>query len=363
MFTTCPGCRMNLAVTAMDLRVGQGYVRCGRCDRVFNALLSLSEEVDPEDQSGHAATGTATVPALDEEELPSQAPAPPTSEPMPPPPELAAEQPPEAPPDLPPLPATAYVPDVDLVESTATGTFETIVLEGDGYLQTEEHIDEEELEQQLQQIARQIDDGRAAAEAEAEPAPAFADELAAAPPPAEVDANEAVGNRPHAHWAWAVAAVLLALTLGAQVVHHNRQQLVAIAWLEQPLRSVYGLFGQNLEPAWDLAAYDLRQLGGEEMGGTGTTIVLRASVHNQSPNRQPPPLIRAVLKDRYGNAIATRDIAPRDYLRSAAPARMAPDQRLDVELALEDPNRQAVGYELDTCLPSAGGGLHCSNDP
>src|SRR5580700_8706942 len=44
MFTVCPKCMLTLAVTANDLRMGQGYVRCGRCANVFNALLALSEE-------------------------------------------------------------------------------------------------------------------------------------------------------------------------------------------------------------------------------------------------------------------------------------------------------------------------------
>ena len=39
MFTVCPKCTLTLAVTAADLRAGQGYVRCGRCANVFNALL------------------------------------------------------------------------------------------------------------------------------------------------------------------------------------------------------------------------------------------------------------------------------------------------------------------------------------
>ncbi len=46
MFTTCPSCALNLAVTAADLRVGQGYVRCGRCVSVFNALISLADEAE-----------------------------------------------------------------------------------------------------------------------------------------------------------------------------------------------------------------------------------------------------------------------------------------------------------------------------
>ena len=44
MFTVCPKCALTLAVTAADLRVAQGYVRCGRCSRVFNALARLTDE-------------------------------------------------------------------------------------------------------------------------------------------------------------------------------------------------------------------------------------------------------------------------------------------------------------------------------
>src|SRR3954470_15353738 len=44
MFTVCPKCALTLVVTAADLRVAQGYVRCGRCSNVFNALSRLSED-------------------------------------------------------------------------------------------------------------------------------------------------------------------------------------------------------------------------------------------------------------------------------------------------------------------------------
>src|ERR1700716_2654717 len=67
MFTVCPKCALTLVVTAADLRVAQGYVRCGRCSNVFNALARLSEDR----QSAIAA---------------AQAAAPPTP-PTPPPPE------------------------------------------------------------------------------------------------------------------------------------------------------------------------------------------------------------------------------------------------------------------------------------
>ena len=43
MFTICPKCTLTLVVTTVDLRAGQGYVRCGRCANVFNALIALRE--------------------------------------------------------------------------------------------------------------------------------------------------------------------------------------------------------------------------------------------------------------------------------------------------------------------------------
>jgi Protein of unknown function (DUF3426) len=162
-------------------------------------------------------------------------------------------------------------------------------------------------------------------------------------------------------WLWATAISVLALLLLVQVVHRNRHSLITKAALEKPMRSIYSALGSSLEPNWDLKAYDVRQLGGEAMSGNSTSIMLRATVHNRATIAQPPPIIRAVLQDRFGNALSTTDIAPQDYLRTSPSARMHPDQRLDAELILEDPNRQAVGFELDACLPTRNGRLHCSH--
>src|SRR5689334_14283334 len=58
MFTVCPKCALTLVVTAADLRVAQGYVRCGRCSNVFNALSRLSEDR----QAGSAAAQAQASP-------------------------------------------------------------------------------------------------------------------------------------------------------------------------------------------------------------------------------------------------------------------------------------------------------------
>jgi len=43
LITICPQCQLSLAVSASDLRIAHGQVRCGRCASVFNALISLYE--------------------------------------------------------------------------------------------------------------------------------------------------------------------------------------------------------------------------------------------------------------------------------------------------------------------------------
>jgi predicted Zn finger-like uncharacterized protein len=343
MFATCPACRSNLGVTAADLRIGQGYVRCGRCSRVFNALLTLSEDLEEQEQSGLAATGTSTMPALEDpdEEFPGEG---------------LAE-------DAAPTVDTADTnPDfqLELVESQATGTFETIVLEGDGYTQTEEHVDAGIIDAQIEELSRQMDGGDD--EPEEHPDEEIILETEPQTAEEEFDADAAVGNRRRHHWAWWLAASLLALALTAQLLHHNRQALVANPWFGRPVQSFYAMFGAVVEPRWDIGAYEVRQLSGDVTVGDSDSFTVQASVQNGAAFRQPPPVIRVTLQDRFTNVLSTTDIGPAEYLLNAAPDRMAPDQRFDITLRLSDPTRQAAGFELDACLPTAGGQLYCGEN-
>src|SRR5215469_1662040 len=75
MFTVCPKCALTLAVTATDLRVAQGYVRCGRCLNVFNALARLSEERPAAGPEPPQDGATDQVAALEQSAALEQAPA------------------------------------------------------------------------------------------------------------------------------------------------------------------------------------------------------------------------------------------------------------------------------------------------
>src|ERR1700749_3608907 len=79
MFTVCPKCALTLFVTAGDLRVAQGYVRCGRCSNVFNALARLSEDrqtaappAAAQPQAGSKGTPTSKPPEKAAESRTSQ---------------------------------------------------------------------------------------------------------------------------------------------------------------------------------------------------------------------------------------------------------------------------------------------------
>ncbi len=43
MFSKCTHCHSTLKITANHLRAAQGLVRCGDCNKVFNAMMSLSD--------------------------------------------------------------------------------------------------------------------------------------------------------------------------------------------------------------------------------------------------------------------------------------------------------------------------------
>lgn len=407
MVTTCANCRQTLAVTAADLRVGQGYVRCGRCDKVFNALLTLAEDEPPPTEPDSVAHGTRSMPVLDH------------SDPVP---GLEEDPLPFGPTDE---------DEVEVVQTHASGSFRSIVLEGE---RGAARLDEEEdapdaLEEDGAAPASgaradaetdakdgadadtDVDadadaDTEAAADAlEAEvdagveagtgndpaPAPADAghevsleradahraelgrnilrratsqpiDELLEEPPagPAEdFDADLAVGNpRPASRW-WHAVAVVLALLLGAQLVHHNRHALVTVPWLSGPLQAVYGLAGRSVEPPWDLRRYEVRLLGDPEAGEDARlTLQAAIAVATTAGWPQPPPVLRVLLADRWGNEVSRVDVPPREWTLGEIPRRLTPGQRVDARVSLPLPG-QVSGVTVLPCLPDDAGGIHC----
>ena len=163
---------------------------------------------------------------------------------------------------------------------------------------------------------------------------------------------------------WSAGTGALAILLMAQIVHHYRHDLATNEKLYKPLTALYSALGVPLVPRWNLTAYDVRQLGASADNASAGQIMVRASVKNTAKQAQPLPLLRVTLQDRFGNRIAARDVPPKSYLPSAIPASsfLSAGQRIDAEMAFVDPGSNAVGFEIDACLPAPGGSIACAND-
>jgi len=363
MFTVCPKCTLTLAVTANDLRMGQGYVRCGRCANVFNALLTLSQE--PLEESNASAAATAADRASNSQiqaALRDNAADAETAEQSPPVSELHSHAEPAGGPSL--HLATEQSSDGSIENESSfaagTGTFETIVLEGDGITQTEEYVPKESVDSEMAALTQRL--GLAA------------QQPMLLPPESELGdeplAEEAFQPRstkqwlPSARWPWTTACALLGLLLLLQVINHWRDALAASPHWNAALGRTYAALAMPLDPHWNLAAYDVRQQGAVADPSDSQVIRVRLSLANHADRAQPLPLLRVTLLDRYGKRVASSDLTPSQYWPTGVPPRefLGHDERVDSEIAIRDPGAASASFELDVCLRARTGALHCAGD-
>ena len=178
-----------------------------------------------------------------------------------------------------------------------------------------------------------------------------------------VDELAAAANDSSTRWAWGVGALVLALLLAVQLMHHNRLQLARGAAVGPALREVYSSLGMPLPPNWNLAAFELRQWGANESAPSSAgAMTVRASLKNGAAFAQPMPLLRLELEDRFGGTVARRDFQPAEYLKVPAQAtRLLPaGASTEAELEIVGTTSEAVGYRLDVCLRDENGVIRCA---
>ncbi len=153
LVTSCPACHTAFRVVQDQLKVSQGWVRCGQCHEVFNALESLSDQSTPSARtalrrptdgraagSGRRAPPEAASPDSDEDEsdshLPSrfvQAAHAPGRRPAPPPsPATAQRGPPPAAPASAPSPAPDSAPSEGLDTDALAAPFDASLFHDSG---------------------------------------------------------------------------------------------------------------------------------------------------------------------------------------------------------------------------------------
>lgn len=386
MFTVCPKCALTLAVTAADLRIAQGYVRCGRCLNVFNALARLSEERPvvapaPSTEVPSAEAPSADIPSSDSLSSPSSdATSPGTMSPE----GSAAVSPQAASPAREPTMPADMADDTGEIEVEldasilVTSARPPLALER--IADAEAHVDMPVPAEPAVGTSEPALAAIAVTETHAQPSDAVVRPEGNEPSgsaeskgteqtnTAQQDpdgAFELETRRPRAGLVWKLGAGALAIALALQIVNHYRDALAASSALSGPVSAFYSALGVKLAPRWNLHAYDVRQLGASIAGAAAGEIVVRASVKNAGSRAQPLPLLRVTLQDRFGNRIAARDVPPRDYLPSSAAstALLAAGSRVDATMVFVDPGPQAVGFEIDACLREQSGEVACAHGP
>jgi Protein of unknown function (DUF3426) len=162
---------------------------------------------------------------------------------------------------------------------------------------------------------------------------------------------------------WKILAGPLVLLLAIQFMHTYRHELARHPRLGPAIVSLYGALGANLQPDWDLHAYEILQwhLGSDP--AIPGTLKVRASLKNVASFAQPYPLLKLVLEDRWGERVREREFEPAEYLDpSTAPDRLlAPAQQATATISIVDPGPDAEGFRFDVCLRGSQG-IVCAAD-
>jgi predicted Zn finger-like uncharacterized protein len=351
MLTQCPNCQTTFRVTTEILRVADGQVRCGRCQTQFDALERLIDE-------NEAAPEQSVRTARDR------------------------------------LPAAMYQASPRDIEVEEPAAQEDITLEGrhieisgryrlPDSVRGEPQIREETVEEWVE-----IDDIEDAAEEaavievdEAQVDEDVLDELAEeavaedeqpievaeeapveAVPEPELDLLTPSRREP-APRIWKILAGPLVLLLAMQLVHAYRHTLARHPRLGQAIMGIYGALGANLQPDWNLHAYEILQwqLGSDP--AIPGTLKVRASLKNVASFAQPYPLLKLVLEDRWGESVREREFEPAEYLDpgTAADRLLGPAQQATATISIVDPGTDAEGFRFDVCLRGSRG-VVCAGD-
>jgi len=152
--------------------------------------------------------------------------------------------------------------------------------------------------------------------------------------------------------AWISAAIVFTLLLCAQLVMTHEEWFAAHA-------SLLGI-GGSARP--NLAAYQLRQWGVTGDPGANGALRVRASILNTAAQLQPFPLLRVTLADRFGTRLARREFEPAEYLGKPQAGMLAGGAHADAVLDVQDPGKDAEGFEIDVCIRAAEQRVVCAGD-
>jgi predicted Zn finger-like uncharacterized protein len=326
-FTRCPGCGTIFRVTAEQLALREGQVRCGHCRAVFDAndhVIALdarrSDDVGVPDElaAGRPTITLRSAAALEPvDERPAQPEASPvderSAEPEPSPVDERGAEPEPSPVDergaeLEPSP-TVSIADDALSETSI----------GDAQPEADAPIDVRALDRA----------GRF-----------------------EWKPRKPLRERPRTLYGAAIVSLLIAFA--AQGLFEYRDALAAHAPVTRAfLRGACHLLGCAIEPVRDPAALSIEASDLQADPGHRGLLVLSATIRNRAPYTIALPYLELTLTDASDQVVVRRAFAPADYVgRASDPAAGIPGNGENVvKLFLDASATAQAGYRLYLFYP------------
>lgn len=352
MLTRCPDCATHFRVTAEQLKVRSGRVRCGQCQHVFNALDSLIEEpalalaraersvtAPPQAMPTWIGGEVASELPADDEAHPASPPA--LAEPEPEPAQSALHDfvdDPAAEAPLPPPEETAREPDAITECDTPDLPAPTDAAAPVG------------ADAEASSSAEHLDDGRAPSDAEAA-------EVAEATVEADDDAgweDPFAQAPPPRRWPWVLASTAALGMLAVQAAIAFRVELATVWPDARPALTALCDFagcevGLPAKPG--LIRIDASDLHPD--GGQAGRLVMTATIKNLAPFSQQFPHLELTLTDTNDKAVARKVLAPADYLSARIPLAdgMAPNADVAAGVVIDAGGLAASGYRLYAFYP------------
>lgn len=352
--TRCPACGSVFRVVADQLKLRGGLVRCGQCSTVFDAIGALTY-LD-ETQLRQAQTSTPAAPPLGDT---------PESE-------REREPAPAAAPEA--APAQAAVLDPDGLPERAAEAFRELAaaLAATPALPAPVRKEAAADDAAPRPAAPEAQpESQSEVEPEPQPEPADAPALAATPPtePAEApapppSAQAATQDAVPATLAepeflrraseqarvvrhrklWAVASLLAALVLGAQLLFALRSE-VLMRWPQaQPIYvQVCERLGCTVE--WPAVSDQIAVLASDLQRLPGTPAYeLNVTLRNRAPYPQTLPALEVTLTDARGQVVSRRVVPAAEYRLEGQPDHLAPGEDLAARLVFEAVGAAPAGF-------------------
>ncbi|HET9976861.1 MAG TPA: zinc-ribbon and DUF3426 domain-containing protein [Burkholderiaceae bacterium] len=335
--TRCDTCNTVFRVVQDQLKVSEGWVRCGRCGHVFNALEGLFDL----GRDGPVSAPTPLKPMLSPAAPPDTSPPPPL--PLPPAPS--------------PLEALDEGADTraDVDDEPADDRGDTRIEARDA--STPDLSQPFAVDSRPDEVADSTDRATTVADDSGDPADidtAQALDTGPSPPqtPGFLRAAEraAQWQRPRVRAALAVAAALAAIVLATQVLVHHRDDLAAQhPGLAGPLAALCELLGCTVGPPRHIEALAVDASGLARIEG-GSLHKLQITLRNRHPTPVLAPAIELSLTDARSELLARRVLVARDF-GAALPERVAAGAELQLAVVLDLGELRVAGYTVELFYP------------